>query len=158
MSSSQTPEHAFDMFTDSTYFDEDILPTADVPLPSIECTEDLPANFFDSAFDIGFDDENLHSDMSVWPADGLLECSDNREADPVDLAVDGHRGRAVAGIDQQLERLLLRPDIRADRERVEVLLHRDFQEFGASGRVWDREKIVDALVAALPCSRQASCA
>jgi hypothetical protein len=85
MSSSQTPEHAFDMFTDSTYFDEDILPTADVPLPSIECTEDLPANFFDSAFDIGFDDENLHSDMSVWPADGLLECDDDRPADLVDL-------------------------------------------------------------------------
>jgi hypothetical protein len=85
MSSSQTPEHAFDMFTDSTYFDEDILPTADVPLPSIECTEDLPANFFDSAFDIGFDDENLHSDMSVWPADGLLVCDDDRPADFVDL-------------------------------------------------------------------------
>jgi hypothetical protein len=85
MSSSQTPEHAFDMFTDSTYFDEDILLTADVPLPSIECTEDLPANFFDSAFDIGFDDENLHSDMSVWPADGLLECDDDRPADLVDL-------------------------------------------------------------------------
>ena len=85
MSSSQTPEHAFDMFTDSTYFDEDILLSADVPLPSIECTEDLPANFFDSAFDIGFDDENLHSDMSVWPADGLLECDDDRPADLVDL-------------------------------------------------------------------------
>ncbi|RII10868.1 hypothetical protein CUC08_Gglean006869 [Alternaria sp. MG1] len=85
MSSSQTPEHAFDMFTESTYFDEDILPCADVPLPSIECTEDLPANFFDSAFDIGFENESLHSDMSVWPADGLLECSNNRQADPVDL-------------------------------------------------------------------------
>ncbi|CAN9217202.1 unnamed protein product [Alternaria alternata] len=85
MSSSQTPEHAFDMFTDSTYFDEDILPSADVPLPSIECTADLPANFFDSAFDIGFDNENLHSDMSIWPADGLLECDDDRPADPVDL-------------------------------------------------------------------------
>ncbi|CAN9140465.1 unnamed protein product [Alternaria alternata] len=86
MSSSQASEHAFDMFTDSTYFDEDVLPSADVPLPSIECTEDLSTNFFDSAFDIGFDNEDLHSDMSVWPADGLLECSDNREADPVDLA------------------------------------------------------------------------
>jgi ribonuclease HI len=47
----------------------------------------------------------------------------------------------------ELERLLLRPDIRADRHRVKALLHQDFQEFGASGRVWDRETIVDALVA-----------
>jgi hypothetical protein len=85
MSSSQTPEHAFDMFTESTYFDEDILPCAHVPLSSIECTEDPPANFFDSAFEIGFENESLHSDMSVWPADGLLGCSNNRQADPVDL-------------------------------------------------------------------------
>jgi hypothetical protein len=85
MSPSQAPEHTFDMFTDSTYFEEDILPSADVPLPSIECTEDLPANFFDSAFDIGFDNENLHSDMSIWPADGLLGCSNDCHADPVDL-------------------------------------------------------------------------
>ncbi|SNR90749.1 hypothetical protein SAMN06272737_1384 [Blastococcus mobilis] len=28
-----------------------------------------------------------------------------------------------------------------------MLLHQDFQEFGASGRVWDREAIVDALAA-----------
>jgi hypothetical protein len=45
------------------------------------------------------------------------------------------------------ERLLLRPDVRADRHQVEVMLHQDFQEFGASGRVCDRETIVDALVA-----------
>ena len=46
----------------------------------------------------------------------------------------------------ELERLLLRPDVRADRQQVEVLLHQDFQEIGASGRVWNRETIVDALV------------
>jgi ribonuclease HI len=46
----------------------------------------------------------------------------------------------------ELERLLLRPDVRADRQQVEVLLHQDFQEIGASGRVWDRETILDALV------------
>jgi ribonuclease HI len=37
----------------------------------------------------------------------------------------------------ELERLLLRPDVRADRQQVEVLLHQDFQEIGASGRVWN---------------------
>jgi hypothetical protein len=86
MSSSQTPEHAFDMFTDSTYFDDDILPSADVPLTSIECAEDISADFFDSAFEIGFDNENLHSDMSVWPADGLLECSDDLTSSPPRVA------------------------------------------------------------------------
>jgi hypothetical protein len=47
----------------------------------------------------------------------------------------------------ELERRLLRPEIRSDRHRVEALLHRDFLEFGASGRVWDRETIVEALEA-----------
>lgn len=46
-----------------------------------------------------------------------------------------------------LERLLLRPDVRADRRRVEGLLHPDFREFGASGHTWSRETIVDALAA-----------
>ncbi|CAI9627583.1 hypothetical protein GT037_009179 [Alternaria burnsii] len=86
MSSSQTSEHAFDMFTDSTYFDEDTLLSADVPLPSIECTEDLSADLFDSAFEIGFDNESLHSDMSVWPVDGLLECSDDLTSSPSRVA------------------------------------------------------------------------
>ncbi|MFW3168615.1 DUF4440 domain-containing protein [Geodermatophilus sp. CPCC 206100] len=44
------------------------------------------------------------------------------------------------------ERSLLRPVVRADRARLERLLHPDFEEFGASGRVWDRDAIIDALV------------
>ena len=40
------------------------------------------------------------------------------------------------------ELALLRPDVRRDPEQVVALLHPDFQEFGASGRVWDRESIV----------------
>ena len=55
---------------------------------------------------------------------------------------DGGVSAAVA-----LEQLLLRPEIRADRAHVERLLHPDFQEFGASGRAWDRESMVEALVA-----------
>ncbi|KAL1793725.1 hypothetical protein ACET3X_008707 [Alternaria dauci] len=76
---------AFDMFTDSTYFDDDMLPSADVPIPSIECTNDLPSNFFDSAFDLGLDNEGIHADMSVWPVGELLECGDDLPAGPVDL-------------------------------------------------------------------------
>lgn len=45
------------------------------------------------------------------------------------------------------ERALLDPTLRADGERVRALLHPEFEEFGASGRAWDRERIVAALVA-----------
>ena len=40
------------------------------------------------------------------------------------------------------ELALLRPDVRRDPEQVVALLPPDFQEFGASGRVWDRGSIV----------------
>lgn len=40
------------------------------------------------------------------------------------------------------EMSLLTPDVRRDPERVLALLHEDFVEFGASGRVWDRMSIL----------------
>ena len=40
---------------------------------------------------------------------------------------------------------LLDPVVRADVEAVAALLHPDFVEYGASGRVWDRDSIVAAL-------------
>jgi len=43
------------------------------------------------------------------------------------------------------ERALLDPTVRRDRARLEALLAEDFQEFGSSGRVWDRQTIVDSL-------------
>ena len=45
------------------------------------------------------------------------------------------------------ERQLLDPALRADGEFVAGLLHRDYVEYGASGRVWDREGVVAALQA-----------
>jgi hypothetical protein len=36
------------------------------------------------------------------------------------------------------ELALLDPEVRADATRMRALLHPDFAEFGASGRVWDR--------------------
>src|SRR4051812_44889374 len=39
------------------------------------------------------------------------------------------------------ELALLEPEVRRDPERVRAFLHPDFVEFGASGRVWDRESI-----------------
>lgn len=37
---------------------------------------------------------------------------------------------------------LLRPEVRASRERLESLLDDDFVEIGASGRRWTREAII----------------
>jgi ribonuclease HI len=44
-----------------------------------------------------------------------------------------------------LELRLLDPAVRADRGEVERLLHPEFREIGASGRLWDRESMVAAL-------------
>ncbi|OFI39208.1 DUF4440 domain-containing protein [Arthrobacter sp. SW1] len=45
----------------------------------------------------------------------------------------------------ELERELLRPDVRADIGRVGVLLHPDFAEIGSSGRYWTRDAMLMAL-------------
>lgn len=44
-----------------------------------------------------------------------------------------------------LELVLLDPAVRAVPEQVRELLHADFVEYGASGRVWDRESTIAAL-------------
>lgn len=43
------------------------------------------------------------------------------------------------------ERALLDPTVRRDRGRVLALLADDFEEFGASGRRWTRDEIVEGL-------------
>jgi len=43
------------------------------------------------------------------------------------------------------EEALLDPAVRRDRARVAALLAEDFVEFGASGRVWTREQILELL-------------
>lgn len=45
------------------------------------------------------------------------------------------------------EMRLLDPQVRASAEAVTALLHDEFREFGASGRVWDRASIVPAVTA-----------
>jgi len=45
----------------------------------------------------------------------------------------------------ELELRLLDADIRRDRAAVAPLLHRDFIEFGALGRVWDAASVLQAL-------------
>ena len=48
----------------------------------------------------------------------------------------------------RLEQRLLDPQIRRSPDLVRSLLHPDFLEYGASGRVWDTESVVAALAAA----------
>jgi ribonuclease HI len=45
----------------------------------------------------------------------------------------------------ELELRLLDPAVRADRAEVERLLHPEFREIGASGRLWSRDEMVVAL-------------
>jgi hypothetical protein len=45
----------------------------------------------------------------------------------------------------QLERQLMDPVFRNNREQVSALLAEDFREFGSSGRVWTRDTIVNLL-------------
>ena len=45
----------------------------------------------------------------------------------------------------RLERQLLEPEVRRQPDRVTVLLHPDFQEFGASGVVWTAQTIAKQL-------------
>ena len=40
------------------------------------------------------------------------------------------------------ELALLDPGVRGDRRRVDALLHPDFREHGASGRIWDRDSVM----------------
>jgi hypothetical protein len=53
--------------------------------------------------------------------------------------------KAVAAELLRAEMLLLDPAVRRDRGRVSVLLADDFLEFGASGRAWTRDQILELL-------------
>ena len=54
------------------------------------------------------------------------------------------------------EQQLLDPATRSDGELVARLLHPDFVEYGASGRIWDRRSIIEALAADPGISSHAS--
>ena len=45
------------------------------------------------------------------------------------------------------ERALLRPDVRHDETALRTLLSPDFREFGQSGRAYDRDQMIAALLA-----------
>jgi hypothetical protein len=49
-----------------------------------------------------------------------------------------------------LERQLIDPAIRKNRTQLQALLASDFQEFGSSGGVHNREEVIDALMKESP--------
>ena len=46
-----------------------------------------------------------------------------------------------------LELQLLQPEVRRSSSELGRLLHRDFLEFGSSGKIWNKEQTITALVA-----------
>lgn len=46
---------------------------------------------------------------------------------------------------RELEEQLLRPDVRHSREQVAALLADEFREFGSSGRIYDKQQILEEL-------------
>jgi hypothetical protein len=52
---------------------------------------------------------------------------------------------SVADKLRALEDRLLQTDFRRDRKAVSKLLANDFREFGSSGRVWNKQQILDLL-------------
>ena len=46
----------------------------------------------------------------------------------------------------ELEQELLNPEVRADYGQLAYLLHPEYREIGASGRIWGREELIEELV------------
>ena len=54
------------------------------------------------------------------------------------------------------EQALLDQSVRSSADRLRQLIHPDFVEYGASGRVWDRDAMIAALLATPAVSGPAS--
>ncbi len=81
--------------------------------------------------------------FSLMRDDGLLHndaLQDNALVDDFVPLTTSVRDQIVT-----LEQELMRPDIRRDASRVAVLLHPDFEEFGVSGRMWNRDAMLSAI-------------
>jgi hypothetical protein len=61
------------------------------------------------------------------------------------MSADDKAADAIAAHLLRCEQTLLDPAVRRDRARVSAILAEDFVEFGASGRIWTREQILDLL-------------
>jgi len=87
--------------------------------------------------------------MRSWPSSAPARRDNGHDHAMSNLQWAGGRD----GWDRELaevmsrELQLLRPDVRRDPEAVSGLLHEEFREFGASGRVWDRPGTLASLAA-----------
>jgi hypothetical protein len=61
------------------------------------------------------------------------------------MRTDDGETESIIELVRTCEEKLLDPKFRKDRARVSGLLAEDFTEFGASGRIWSREQILDLL-------------
>lgn len=61
------------------------------------------------------------------------------------MQVEEQAERDRTALFRGFEDLLFRSEVRGDEARLRSLLHPEFVEFGASGAIYDREKIVDSL-------------
>jgi hypothetical protein len=52
---------------------------------------------------------------------------------------------ALLAILRERESLIFEPEVRRDRARLDALLHRDFFEFGLSGKSYSRNDILELL-------------
>jgi len=57
-----------------------------------------------------------------------------------------NRQQTVSSVIQNLEELLLSPEIRSNKDKLDLLLADDFVEFGASGNVFTKSSIIDSLI------------
>lgn len=56
----------------------------------------------------------------------------------------------------ELERSLHKGSVRKSKEKLNELLHDDFEEIGASGRVYDKKQTIEALINETPYAINAS--
>lgn len=75
-----------------------------------------------------------------WRAYSPLAVDQSAKRNEVEFSTVDHDFEVVMASERQL----LGPVTRGNDAAVRALLHTDFGEFGASGKVWDRESIVQA--------------
>lgn len=87
-----------------------------------------------------------HIDAGLWL---MLAAAGTAAAVAVISALSTHRRPSAQDLDHcyRAEARLLDPQVRADAHQLDALLAVDFNEIGASGRVWTREQIIDAMTA-----------
>ncbi|OYO25049.1 DUF4440 domain-containing protein [Enemella dayhoffiae] len=97
-----------------------------------------------------FEVDSLTDELADSPEDYALPGDERADPDPDDLfAADEVPGLdlAVAAGERvvELERALLSEAVRSDPSQVAALLHPDFCEIGASGRLWTRAEILSRI-------------